>query len=1069
MDALRRCLSQSGAGAQAAVAPTILLLQARWLDGAANRASLAAALYAVRMGTPPTSGDELASSSEDEGSDHDPGQPACGDGGFEARAADAWHRLCVAGNGLRALPAQEAAAVAVQCALQTRARAGSEPRWRERSEALAAASALMEVLDTLSDADAKEAALDALLAPAHGWPAWVAQVPNGCTAFDVTPLPDDWPRRMALLASSMATQLPRGALFSGLRRATGNEPPRRTWLAVELLCANEPRSVAAALEGSDDTDGEERRGLALSLLHAMLAQASADVAADATKRGVTLSSLRYALRLLLRCKMWDSATALPFFNAVLAAVGAAGGEAGVLIAVGAVPPLLSVLRSSTLGDAEGAVAAKQHTLAVVQAASATLRTRGARAPAAASLALRSAATCFPEASAGTTLSGSVTEAELDALCELWECVAAADATAAAAAAAARRYGGSDVGADAPLAGADDGIAAVALPLLRCAWHRLSRGDWALLAGRMRRWLGANEVAALVADSPPSASVFEAPALAVLPASACVLLSAAEALPLAVAEPGAASGRAAAGDIVPFSAAGAPALAAARAMAEAAWPTERGAVFQAALGAVFAVGALCVRDRAGAERALRADSPAAPFWLAVGALCERAPPGATLAAAQLADACSGGGAISALYGLLRAGDDGGCYDTDASAACLPLAALQRAAYVLLSGSALRTAAVLGLDAAVADVEQVLALADKAKADAAERDDAGSPTAGPSILAAGEVACLREPLAALLTAPSPPHSVAVLRAWALLLGTLLASPRGGSTAERLASYVRDAGHLPQLLCACADALPMLPRKALRLAGGTPGGMPSLPDAASEPWRAAAEPAPALATAMMLSVAALHGALFGAALRALPAESRAWFLQLRDARRAASLEACVAAWISPALVAAELDAVAPPRAAGGGAAAPSSGLSIRAARGSREVTASYSVDDALLEVTVRLPSAYPLRAPEAECARRVGVSEARLRKWLLSITAALRAAGGGVAGALALWGASVEREFAGVEPCPICYMTLHATSHALPRLACRQCRNRFHAACLYAWFTSSNKSACPICQTPWGTTVS
>jgi hypothetical protein len=96
---------------------------------------------------------------------------------------------------------------------------------------------------------------------------------------------------------------------------------------------------------------------------------------------------------------------------------------------------------------------------------------------------------------------------------------------------------------------------------------------------------------------------------------------------------------------------------------------------------------------------------------------------------------------------------------------------------------------------------------------------------------------------------------------------------------------------------------------------------------------------------------------------------------------------------------------------------------------------------------------------------VPEARLRKWLLAMAAALRG-GGGVAAALALWGAHVEREFAGVEPCPICYMTIHAGSKQLPRLGCRQCRARFHAACLYAWFTSSNKSACPICQTPWGT---
>ena len=85
---------------------------------------------------------------------------------------------------------------------------------------------------------------------------------------------------------------------------------------------------------------------------------------------------------------------------------------------------------------------------------------------------------------------------------------------------------------------------------------------------------------------------------------------------------------------------------------------------------------------------------------------------------------------------------------------------------------------------------------------------------------------------------------------------------------------------------------------------------------------------------------------------------------------------------------------------------------------------------------------------------------------MSALLRASNGALGAALQLWRANVEREFEGVEPCPICYMCIHAGSSALPRLPCRQCRNRFHSACLYNWFTTSNKSNCPVCQTVWGT---
>jgi hypothetical protein len=1101
-------LNARGAAALTALPIAAQLLQARWLACgepvvSEARVALAAALYGLRLGAPTlrrTDAESSASEGDEEEEEEEDGSGIDGRAhvasSLEARAAETWRRLCVGEHSaLSALPAPEASALALRLAQQTRAHAALAPRWRDRQEAAASAAALTEALTALcaTEGGVQHASLDALLAPAGAWPAWVvppSDVAAAAAAADACePYPADWARRMAQLASALALEMPSGALFAG--SADTAVPPRRVWLAAELLCAGETRAVHAALQGGE---AAQQQRLALALLHALLTVATASSPAASAAAEASLAAMRVTLRLLARSDAWDGAAALSFFGVALTGPAAAEGTAaGAALAEAAAPPLLAVLRSPK-GGAAGAVAAEQHTLARTRAACAALRTRGSP-PGAASVALRCAAACFPgagnekeeEAPAPAPMGAraGVTDAEVDALCELWECVAAADATAAAAAAAARRFGGAEAAGadvDAPLSSADEGVASVALPLLRCAWHRLSRSDWALLAGRMRRWLTAGATMPPLLVVPPAAQPFEAAALAGLPAAACALLAAVDALPVAVAEPAAGASaagvRASSGDVVPFSAAGAPALVAARAMAEVGWPVERDVLLQAALGALFGAGALCLCDAAGARHALRADSGAAPFWRALGALCEKAPPGATRAAADAADARGGGGAIACLYALLRLGsgaDDDADSDgaaEQARAGASPLACAQRAAYALLCGPALRTAGVLGLDAAVADVDEVLALADKAAAERAERADSGEAEASPAdalsstILAVAEAACLREPLAALLAAPGSPHGAAARRAWALLLSALLAAPRGGSAAKRIAAYVRDAGRLPQLLSACTDALPLPPPKALRSGGGGAAASAAaaalVPAAVSAAWRAAAEPAAALASAASLPPACLAGALFGACLRGLPAESRAWFGELRDARRAAALEACVAAWVSPALVAAELDAAA--------AAPPSvSGLTVRAARGSREVTAAYSVDDALLEVTVRLPGAYPLRAPEAECARRVGVSEARLRKWLLAMAAALRGGGGGVAGALALWGASVEREFAGVEPCPICYMTLHAGSHALPRLACRQCRNRFHAACLYAWFTSSNKSACPICQTPWGTTVS
>ena len=93
-----------------------------------------------------------------------------------------------------------------------------------------------------------------------------------------------------------------------------------------------------------------------------------------------------------------------------------------------------------------------------------------------------------------------------------------------------------------------------------------------------------------------------------------------------------------------------------------------------------------------------------------------------------------------------------------------------------------------------------------------------------------------------------------------------------------------------------------------------------------------------------------------------------------------------------------------------------------------------------------------------------ETKLRKWLLSISAFLRNQNATLAAAVELWRRNVDQEFAGVEPCLICYSVVSSTNGQLPRLECRTCHIRFHPACLYKWFKSSAKSQCPHCQSPW-----
>ena len=115
------------------------------------------------------------------------------------------------------------------------------------------------------------------------------------------------------------------------------------------------------------------------------------------------------------------------------------------------------------------------------------------------------------------------------------------------------------------------------------------------------------------------------------------------------------------------------------------------------------------------------------------------------------------------------------------------------------------------------------------------------------------------------------------------------------------------------------------------------------------------------------------YRACLSALPALTRTWFSDLKDASVARALASNTATAISPFLLEREFDAVE--RAATGAFSgfafgehrADSAGeLTVRVSRGAREISATYSLDDAAVELRVRLPKAYPLVAAELETAR-------------------------------------------------------------------------------------------------------
>jgi hypothetical protein len=329
------------------------------------------------------------------------------------------------------------------------------------------------------------------------------------------------------------------------------------------------------------------------------------------------------------------------------------------------------------------------------------------------------------------------------------------------------------------------------------------------------------------------------------------------------------------------------------------------------------------------------------------------------------------------------------------------------------------------------------------------------------------------------------------WALLLAHLGELAPASPGHRRLALALRDAGDCVSVLlgvcmaamrlqdssssaAAAAGASSSSPGTSSANANNAPGADlgPALDEAGGNPslgqlWslRAALRhrgvPNPASPRAWRL----LAACCFRGALAQLPASARLWFGALRDKGLALAVEAYASRQESPALLAAEFEAVRRANASSYRKGAVGDKFRVRADPRLREVSAALDVEDgASLELVVRLPACSPLRAPEVMCSNRVGVPDARLRRWMLSVSAFLRSQNQGVLEAVALWRRSLEKEFRGVEPCLICYAVLSPANGQVPKLNCRQCDVVFHGACLYKWFKSSGKSNCPHCQNPW-----
>uniref|UniRef100_A0A2L2Y589 E3 ubiquitin-protein ligase listerin n=1 Tax=Parasteatoda tepidariorum TaxID=114398 RepID=A0A2L2Y589_PARTP len=137
------------------------------------------------------------------------------------------------------------------------------------------------------------------------------------------------------------------------------------------------------------------------------------------------------------------------------------------------------------------------------------------------------------------------------------------------------------------------------------------------------------------------------------------------------------------------------------------------------------------------------------------------------------------------------------------------------------------------------------------------------------------------------------------------------------------------------------------------------------------------------------------------------------------------------------------------------------VQARPGSREVIATYTIDDCAIELSVQLPVNYPLGPISAERRGKIVIGQLEWRHWLMQLTTVLRYQNGSILDGLNIWKRNLDKKFEGVEECMICYYVLHSSTLKLPKLSCRVCKKKFHSACLYKWFDTSYNSTCPLCR--------
>lgn len=113
-------------------------------------------------------------------------------------------------------------------------------------------------------------------------------------------------------------------------------------------------------------------------------------------------------------------------------------------------------------------------------------------------------------------------------------------------------------------------------------------------------------------------------------------------------------------------------------------------------------------------------------------------------------------------------------------------------------------------------------------------------------------------------------------------------------------------------------------------------------------------------------------------------------------------------------------------------------------REVLATYSIDEARMECSVTLPVNHPLGVVKVDSGKQIG-GRLQSRVLVMQLTIFLTHQNGSIWDGIVLWKRNLDRKFEGVEECYVCYSVIHQDTCQLPKLSCKTCKKKFHGTCL------------------------